>query len=96
MSYKGFTRTNLLLKDYVWNDYEEGDERVSGSLDNTLFDRTEGNEMLFMINALMELWGLDKAKNGQKIERMIKTYLPYDITSQIAVKDWVKQNWKFY
>lgn len=96
MSYKGFTRPNLISKDYVWNDYEEDDNRVSGALDNTPFDRTEGHEVLFMINSLMDIWGLDKTKNGQKIERMIKTYLPYELTSQIAVKDWIKQNWKFY
>ena len=96
MNYKGFTRPNLILKDYVWNDYEEYDNRVSGEIDDTEFDRNEGNEVLYMINTLMGAWGLDKVNNGQKIERMIKSYMPYTIKTQREAKEWIKNNWALY
>jgi len=96
MNYKGFTRPNLILKEYVWNDYEEYDSRVSGEIDDTEFDRNEGCEVLYLINALMEAWGLDKVKNGQKIERMIKSYMPYFIKTQREAKEWIKNNWALY
>lgn len=91
-----FKRSDLLLPDYIWNDYHEDDKRVSGTLDDTKFTRSEGNEVLYLINVLLETWGLDGKNTGSKIERMIRNYLPYNITKQLDVKNWLKDNWNIY
>jgi hypothetical protein len=91
-----YDKRSMFFTDYNWNEYSETDPHVSGELDDTSFDRTEGYEILYLVNNLMEEWGLDEKNAGQKIERMIRYHLPQAIATQIEIKVWLKQNWKFY
>ncbi len=93
MSYK---RSHLLYDHYRWSEYEDDNPRISGAISDIAFNRSEGCEILYLINRFMEDWGLEGIQSGQKIERMIRNHLPYNVTTQIDVKIWVKQNWKFY
>ena len=89
-------KEHLVYDDYLWDHYDAEDSRVSGDIDNTKFNRSQGCEVLYIINRLMLEWGLEGKSAAQKIERMIRNRLPYNVTAQIDVKIWVKQNWKFY
>lgn len=91
-----FTRSDLLFKDYFWNERLFDDPRISGLIDETKFSRIEGNEVLYLINILMKEWGLEGKEAGQKLERMIRFHLPYNALTQLDVKAWIKHNWKFY
>jgi hypothetical protein len=86
----------MLYSDYFWSSYSPDDPRVSGKLHDLVFSRMEGEEVIYLISNLIRDWGLEEKTSGQKLERMIRLYLPYNVTSQINVKTWIHQNWKFY
>lgn len=91
-----YNKKTMLYEHYVWDQYEEDDPRVSGKLTEIAFNRSSGPEVLYLIHDLMISWGLEGKASGQKIERMIKNFLPYNLTTQQNVKTWIKQNWKYY
>jgi hypothetical protein len=91
-----YNKSQMLYSDYLWSSYSSDDPRVSGKLNDLVFSRMEGEEVIYLITTLMQEWGLEGKTSGQKLERMIRLFLPYNITSQINVKTWLKQNWKFY
>lgn len=93
---KEYLKGNMLYRDYNWSVYPEGDQRISGSINNTKFNRSEGYEVLYLVRTFMADWGLDGVASGQKIERMIRNFLPYNITTQVDIKIWIKMNWKHY
>lgn len=90
-----FTRNDLVYKDYHWTTYGSDDPRVSGPPDSTLLNRGEGYEMVYFINKFCEFNRLSVA-GGQKAERLIRTRLPGTIKSQIAVRDWLVDNWNAF
>lgn len=90
-----FSKRNLFYKDYNWTTYLNTDPRVHGKPDGTLFNRSEGNEVVYLINKLMVLWDYRFSNTGNKMEKLIHDSLPSDVKSQEEVKDWVKDNLKF-
>lgn len=91
-----YLKSDLLYYNYHWTIFQKDDPRVSGEIDHTIFNRAEGNEVLYLIMDLMEEWGLNGKENGQKLERMIKIHLPIHVETQKEVKDWVFENWRTY
>lgn len=91
-----FSKINLKYNDYKWSAYPSDDPKITGKPDSTLFNRHEGYEMLYLIQTLMETWGLKEISSGQKIEKMVKDNLPSTTRSQSGVKDWIYDNWKKY
>ena len=57
-----------LLKKYNWSTDGGDNPKLRGNPDSSLLDRTEGYEVLYMINNLMKLWELKEVRSGQKIE----------------------------
>lgn len=90
-----FSKRNLIYKDYRWAPYTINDPRIYGKPDDTLFNRTEGNEVIYLINKLMVLWDYRFSNTGNKMEKLIHDRLPSGIISQEDVKDWIKINLKF-
>ncbi|SEO88170.1 hypothetical protein SAMN05192574_11530 [Mucilaginibacter gossypiicola] len=90
-----FSRRNLHYTDYKWTAYIQNDPRVNGRPDHTVFDKTEGNEMVYLINKLMMIWDYRFANTGNKMEKLIHDKLPTEITSQEDVQGWLKINLKF-
>jgi hypothetical protein len=90
-----FAKSNLYYKDYAWTVYSKNDPKISGKPDDTLFDRTEGHEMLYLINKLMMIWSYRFVNTGNKIEKLIHDKLPANHNNQEEVKDWVEKNLKF-
>lgn len=90
-----FSKRNLVYKDYEWASYTTNDPRIYGKPDSTLFNRAEGNEVVYLINKLMVLWDYRFSNTGNKMEKLIHDRLPSDIKSQEEVKDWIKIHIKF-
>ncbi|OFX70100.1 MAG: hypothetical protein A2X12_06340 [Bacteroidetes bacterium GWE2_29_8] len=82
--------------DYSWTTYDNDDPEISGEPDSTLLNREEGYEMLYFINKLAEKWDLKKTQDGNKIEKMIKEYVPKNIHSQEKIMNWIKKEWNNY
>ncbi|MDX9744814.1 MAG: hypothetical protein RBT59_13415 [Arcobacteraceae bacterium] len=79
---------------YRWNTIEEN-SKISGVIDCTLFDRREGNEVLYLINELARLWGIEEKSLYLKIEKMINILSPEPRTQE-SVKKWIEDNWMRY
>jgi hypothetical protein len=79
---------------YRWNIIEER-SKISGVIDCTLFDRREGNEVLYLINELARLWELEEKSLCLKIEKMINILSPEPRTQE-SVKKWIEDNWIRY
>lgn len=91
-----FSKSELYYKDYIWTTkYSNDDPRVTGQPDSTLLARTEGWEMLYFVNKLVEIWNWTASvSNCQKIERAIRERVPGDVRSQRNIRIWIEQNLK--
>jgi hypothetical protein len=86
-----FNKSGMHYTDYKWSAYPSDDPRITGKPDSTLFNRNEGYEVLYLINKMVTT----KAE-GEKMEKMIRKYLPSDVRSQENVQEWIKANWNKY
>ena len=91
-----FTKANLQYSHYSWTALPGDNPKISGVPDSTLFSRTEGYEVVYLINKIMDSQSWVQVATGQKIERMIKSGLPGDTRSQTNVKKWMLDNWDKY
>lgn len=87
-----YKRSNMLYT-YSWSADGGDNPKLRGEPDDSLFDRTEGYEVLYLINRFGEATGRTTIAAGNKAERMIKNDLPGNIRSQINVKNWLNNNW---
>lgn len=85
----------MLFPDYGWTSYEKNDPRISGKPDKTPFDRTEGNQVIYLINKLMTIWSYRFVNTGNKMERLIREKMPDDMKTQEEVQGWLLDNLKF-
>ena len=85
------TRSDLKFE-YTWTAYPSDDPKISGHPDDTLFNRQQGYEVLYLINKLLELWNWNQKESGLRIEKLIKTDLPGNIRSQKNMKEWLSKN----
>ena len=79
---------------YSWNSYEKNDPRISGILDDTVFNKKEGEEVVYLINSLSEHLAWSVEEFGAKVEKLIHDHLPDQPISQKEVVMWIKENWK--
>ena len=91
-----YNQSDLVYQDYNWTAYSDGDPKVMGRPDNTLFNRIEGNEVLYFINKMAQIHSLTLKSDGEKMELMIHNHLPEEMKSQDNVKNWVMKNWKYH
>ena len=90
-----FSRRNLHYSDYKWTAYIQHDPHVNGKPDDTIFNKEEGNEVVYLINKLMSMWDYRFSNTGNKMEKLIHDKLPPEITKQEEVQNWLKSNLKF-
>ena len=89
-----FNKHNLYYTDYSWNDYVTNDPKISGKLDNTMFNRNEGLEVIYIINKMIQLWDFTKMESCTKMERIIREKLPKSISTQEETAIWIQINWR--
>ena len=86
-----FTKSDLKNK-YSWTSDGGDNPKLKGEPDASLLDRTEGYEVLYMIQKLMSKWDLKEIGSGHKIERLIHK-CPSNFRSQENIKNWIHTNW---
>ena len=62
-----------------------------GQPSRRLFDRWNGNQVLFIINLLLEHTGSSSIEEGRKIEELIINKLPFDSSSELTVFHWLQK-----
>ena len=82
-----------LLYDYSWMPYDAGDPRISGNPGATFFDRNQGMEVLYMINAFAQRRGFRSKSSCCKLEKIIHLYMPSSIRRQDEAISWIEDNW---
>lgn len=85
-----FTKDDLAYQDYDWT--TPGDAaKLNSAPDRNLFTSTEGYEVLYMINHLMEETGSVSKEDGRLIEKLIHDRLPLGKQSQVTAKRWLQE-----
>ncbi|MCT4561927.1 MAG: hypothetical protein N4A41_11180 [Crocinitomicaceae bacterium] len=83
----------LFYKYYNWEAFPENDCRVSKPIDDTRFNRNNGQEVVFMVEEIMNSSGMTDRSAKIKLERMIRNELPEKVVHQDRVKIWILLNW---
>lgn len=97
-----FLQSQMLYKDenyYKWTakaDHDNPYYRIG--TDHSELNRTEGYEVLYFINHIVNKWSWNGYTPGlkeyQKIERMIRLFVPTNIRTHKKIEDWIIANWK--
>jgi hypothetical protein len=77
-----------LVHEYNWP--PENASMYTGTPSRRVFDRGNGNQILFIINCFYDSIGVVSANAGQKLEDLISTQLPPEMKSELAVFNWLK------
>lgn len=62
-----------------------------GQASRRLFDRSNGNQVLFLINLLLDNSGSFSIDDGKKIESLITNKLPFQQSSELTVFNWLQK-----
>lgn len=81
-----FIRENLMGDHYSWNT----NASFTGSPSRRLFNRSDGFQVLFIINFLGSLSESFTLQEGRMMEEMIQHKLPSDIRSEMSVFNWLR------
>ena len=60
-----------------------------GNATRRLFDRFNGNQILFIINLVMDTCGNYTIEHGRKLEDLIMNKLPFSIRSELTAYNWL-------
>jgi len=75
---------------YQWPQ-ENGERSVyDGNASRRLFNGSNGNQVLFIINLIMDSCGTMSIDLGKKIERLIINNLPLQPRSELTVFNWLR------
>jgi len=90
-----FRKEHLINKHYDWS---IGTERniIPGSPDRRLFDRLNGNQILYLINFFGHSIGNITLDDGQRIENLIMKELPAELKSEKTVFNWLIEKYLYY
>lgn len=84
-----FLKEDMNGRNYNWPD--EGAATVfSGTPSRRLFDRFNGNQVLFLINYFGTLSERFSNEEARKLEDMLTNDLPMEAQSEISVLNWMK------
>jgi hypothetical protein len=89
-----FFKEHLIGKTYEWPENKSISEKSEPG--RQLFDRFNGDHLLYMINFFGASVGLFSINDGQKVEKLITSQLPFDVKSEIGVFNWLKGKYLYY
>lgn len=81
-----FQKQDMCESHYTWN----SKAYFSGQPSRRLFDRFNGDQVLFIINFYGSLSDRFTLGEGRQIEQQILHYLPLDARSEISVFNWIR------
>lgn len=90
-----FVKENLVNNNYCWNDCAGG-SMFTGNPSRRSFDRSNGNQVLYMINCFATSIGTMTLVNGQKLEELITNQLPEEVKSEMSVFNWLMEVYLYY
>lgn len=93
MNMELISKSDLVYNDYAWEQYNERSPYVKGDLDTTPLNRTDGNQILYFINKIAATYGFQQKTSAHKIEEMLRTKVPSELTTRERVKNWITSNW---
>jgi hypothetical protein len=82
-----FLKEHLSAYNYSWID----ESNFTGDPGLRIFDRYNGNQLLFIINLYASLLKEFTISTGLKVEDRLMNQLPTDDRSEVAVLNWLKQ-----
>jgi hypothetical protein len=85
-----FSKENLVNDHYIWIE-GQGNPAFSGTPSRRLFNRLNGDQVLFIINSHGALTDKFSIEEGRRIEEMIYEALPSDTRSELSVIQWLKE-----
>ena len=75
---------------YTWAEYNEVAAFV-GEPSRRLFDRWNGDQVLFIIKLVLQSAGDLSMEQGKKLEKLIINKLPFDQCSELTVFNWLQK-----
>jgi len=84
-----YLKEHLLGKQYSWAD-TANELKYTGGPSRRAFDRSNGNQVLLIINFLGKTMGKETVNDGRKLEELILTQLPEDAKNEMAVFNWLR------
>lgn len=85
-------RATALVQNYKWARKNLSNPKLLGEADETLLDITDGHEILYIINLIMETKDTFSSAEGQKIERLIHECSTGN-RSQKYIKEFIEANY---
>lgn len=70
---------------------ETGKSVFDGEATRRLFNRFNGDQVLFIINLLLNKEGNFSVEQGRQIEKLIINKLPFNPSSELTVFNWLQQ-----
>jgi len=89
-----FLKEHLVSHHYDWT--TESRHKTIASPDRRLFDRSNGNQILYLINFFGYSVGNLTINDGQRIESLIIKELPAELKSEISVFNWLREKYLYY
>ena len=90
-----FLKEHLRNRHYNWKN--SSNHLIEATEPNRrLFDRFNGNQVLFIINYFGRSLGKLTLSEGQKIEDLINTQLPENTKSELSVFNWLRGVYLYY
>jgi hypothetical protein len=91
----------IFLKEHLGkNNYEWGTELnhsvQNNEPDRRIFDRSNGYQVLFIINCFGRSLGKLTVTDGLKIEDLISSHLPKEAKSELSVFNWLREVYLYY
>lgn len=87
-----FNRSDMQYT-YRWTARPEDNPNFRKGSDYRNLNRSEGYEMLFVVNEFLKLKGLTSTASGQKVENLIKGKLPSRVFSHTELYSWLTSHW---
>lgn len=84
------SRGDLEYSGYTWSSNPKVEPRFHGMADDNVFDRNDGNDVLYVINEYARENDIKDKKKALELEKEIHQNLSEDITTQRDVTDWLK------
>lgn len=75
---------------YNWES-QQGISIFEGSPSRRTFDRYNGNQVFFIVIALLEKLGSSSIEQGKEIEQLIINRLPFTPCSELTVFNWLEK-----
>lgn len=76
---------------YEWPQERQERSVYDGDATRRLFNRYNGNQVLFIINLIMSSCGCRTIDEGKRIEHLIINQLPFNPSSELTVYNWLRR-----